>query len=60
MEATLIPMLRKLPLWAADAVMAASELNIINGRSSNRFASSELATRAEAVVMLLNTIEAGK
>lgn len=46
-----------IPTWAEKEVAAAAEAGIVNGRSANRFAPLDSATRAEAVVMILRMLE---
>ncbi|MFD7525004.1 FG-GAP-like repeat-containing protein [Paenibacillus chitinolyticus] len=41
------------PAWARSYVQAAAERGLIDGRSGNRFAPNEKATRAEAAVLLV-------
>lgn len=47
-----------IPQWAKSAVKAVHERGIIQGRGHNKFVPNVTATRAEAVVMLLNMLEA--
>ncbi|MFD0961301.1 S-layer homology domain-containing protein [Paenibacillus chungangensis] len=44
--------------WAKSAVYAVKQLGIIQGKGSNRFAPNDTATRAEAVTMLINLLDA--
>lgn len=46
----------QIPAWSQSAVAQARELGIVRGRSGNRFAPDEHATRAEAVALLLNIL----
>ncbi|NIK78067.1 hypothetical protein FHS15_003205 [Paenibacillus castaneae] len=46
-----------IPVWAKAAVEAAVESGIVKGRSNNRFAPKDTATRAEAVTVLLKALE---
>lgn len=41
------------PKWAKEAIAVVAEQGIVNGRSHNRFAPNETATRVEAVTVLL-------
>ncbi|MFF2092262.1 S-layer homology domain-containing protein [Paenibacillus sp. NPDC058174] len=45
-----------IPVWSREAVEAAREKGIITGRSGNRFAPNDEATRAEAIVLLLKAL----
>ncbi|WP_141505310.1 InlB B-repeat-containing protein [Paenibacillus luteus] len=47
-----------IPVWAKASVQAAKEAGIVNGLGQNRFAPQMTATRAEAIVMILNLLEA--
>lgn len=47
---------KDIPAWGAEYVAAAYEAGIINGKNNNRFAPNDVATRAEAVTMLLRAI----
>ncbi|BBI30822.1 fibronectin type III domain-containing protein [Cohnella abietis] len=47
---------RLIPVWAKGAVEAAREKGIVSGRSGNNFAPNDQATRAEALVILLNAL----
>lgn len=47
----------QIPSWAKAAVAALRELGTVTGRDGNNFAPHDLATRAEAVVMLLRMLE---
>ncbi len=46
--------------WSLPSVAAAAELGIIKGKSGNRFAPTDSATRAEATALLLRLIEVQK
>ncbi|GAA0835786.1 hypothetical protein GCM10008915_22830 [Bifidobacterium pullorum subsp. gallinarum] len=46
-----------IPAWAEKEISAAVDAGIVNGRSGNRFAPLESATRAEAVMMILRMLE---
>jgi len=46
-----------IPSWAKGAVEAIRKLGLVDGRGGNRFAAKEIATRAEATVMLLRMLE---
>lgn len=48
---------QNIPAWAEKEIAAAAEAGIVNGRSGNRFAPQESATRAEAVMMILRMLE---
>lgn len=43
--------------WAGDAVSAAAENGIIKGYPDNTYGPNEIATRAEAVTVILNALE---
>ncbi|OBZ12031.1 hypothetical protein A8L34_17120 [Bacillus sp. FJAT-27264] len=45
-----------IPQWAKGAVEAMHKLEIVNGRSDDKFVPNDTATRAEAVVMLLRML----
>jgi len=47
-----------IPSWAKVAVKALRDLGIVSGRGNNEFSPNDMATRAEAVVMLLRMLEA--
>ncbi|GAE05115.1 S-layer homology domain-containing protein [Paenibacillus sp. JCM 10914] len=47
----------QIPAWASKEITAAAENGIVNGRSGNRFAPSEVTTRAEAVMVILRMLE---
>ncbi|MFS0572875.1 chitobiase/beta-hexosaminidase C-terminal domain-containing protein, partial [Brevibacillus sp. 179-C1.2 HS] len=49
-----------IPQWAKGAVEAIRKLGIVDGRGGNRFVANEIATRAEATVMLLRMLEVNK
>ncbi|MGG3505613.1 S-layer homology domain-containing protein [Paenibacillus lautus] len=46
-----------IPAWAEKEIAAATAAGIVNGRSGNRFAPRDSATRAEAVMMILRMLE---
>ncbi len=46
-----------IPQWAKGAVAALHDSSIINGRGNNKFLPNEMASRAEAVVVLLRLSE---
>jgi len=46
-----------IPAWAAPSVAAAYEAGLVQGRGRNLFAPNELATRAEAVIMILGLLK---
>lgn len=46
-----------IPTWGKGAVVAISKLGIIGGRDGNQYMPNEVATRAEAVVILLRMLE---
>ncbi len=48
---------KDIPQWAKSSIEAIHQLEIINGRSGNRFVPKEFATRAEATVVLLRMLE---
>ncbi|RJE85217.1 hypothetical protein D3P07_21880 [Paenibacillus sp. 1011MAR3C5] len=48
----------RIPAWAKPYVAAAREAGVMNGRGDNRFAPDASATRAEAVTVILNMIDA--
>ncbi|WP_054668852.1 S-layer homology domain-containing protein [Calditerricola satsumensis] len=53
----------RIPRWALPAVKAATAHGLVNGRSDNRFAPNDKATRAEAVTILyriLRTLHNGQ
>lgn len=43
--------------WAKSAVEVIRKLGIIDGRSGNHFVPNEMATRAEATVILIRMLE---
>ncbi|WP_438348188.1 S-layer homology domain-containing protein [Paenibacillus sp. FA6] len=47
-----------IPVWAKSAITTMKELGIISGRGDNKFAPKETATRAEAVTIIMNLLEA--
>ncbi|MED1882652.1 chitobiase/beta-hexosaminidase C-terminal domain-containing protein, partial [Brevibacillus borstelensis] len=49
-----------IPQWAKGAVEAICKLGIVDGRGGNRFVANEIATRAEATVILLRMLEVNK
>lgn len=48
----------QIPDWAKPYVAAAQEAGVMNGRGDNRFAPAASSTRAEAVVVILNMLDA--
>ena len=46
----------EIPAWAGGYVVAAYEADVMRGRSNGRFAPLAQATRAEALVLLLNML----
>ncbi|MFB4326751.1 discoidin domain-containing protein [Priestia sp. BR_2] len=48
----------QIPAWAKPYVAAAQEAGVMNGRGDNRFAPAASATRAEAVTVILNMLDA--
>jgi hexosaminidase len=48
----------QIPAWAKPYVAAAQEAGMMNGRGDNRFAPTASATRAEAVTVILNMLDA--
>ena len=46
-----------IPNWAKGAAEAIRKLGIVSGRGGNKFVPNDIATRAEAVVMLLRMLE---
>ena len=48
----------QIPVWAKPYVAAAQEAGVMNGRGDNRFAPAASATRAEAVTVILNMLDA--
>ncbi|MDI4649600.1 InlB B-repeat-containing protein [Cohnella sp. F6_2S_P_1] len=47
---------KDIPAWAKGAIVALSQLGIIEGKGANRYAPGNPATRAEAVTVLLNML----
>jgi tripartite motif-containing protein 71 len=47
-----------IPVWGKSAIAAMKELGIISGRGDNKFAPKETASRAEAVKIIMNLLEA--
>jgi len=47
----------QIPQWAKPYVATAVKYHLFGGREGNRFAPSDSATRAEASVVLLNTLK---
>lgn len=45
------------PNWAAPYIAAAVENSLVSGIGQNRFAPNQIATRAEAVVLIVNLLE---
>ncbi|MFC5701628.1 S-layer homology domain-containing protein [Cohnella faecalis] len=45
-----------MPQWAKSSVEAARKEGIVSGRNGNQFVPNGTATRAEAIVILLNTL----
>ncbi|WP_054027447.1 X2-like carbohydrate binding domain-containing protein [Bacillus sp. FJAT-28004] len=50
----------EIPAWAKSAVYVMKEAEILKGRSGNMFAPKAQATRAEAITIILNLLQAGK
>jgi len=46
-----------IPVWSKPYVAAAYDAGLISGRGGNRFASVDMLTRAEAIVILLRVID---
>lgn len=46
-----------IPFWAKGYTAKAAQEGIIEGRSNNRFEPSSMATRAEAVIMLVRMLQ---
>jgi hypothetical protein len=46
-----------IPSWAVGAVEALREMGLLQGRGKNRFAPNEVATRAEAITVILRFLE---
>lgn len=49
-----------IPVWARGAVKAVFEKGLIQGRTGNKFAPNETATRAEAVTVISKMLKANK
>lgn len=47
----------EIALWAKGAVLTAKQLGIVNGRGDNLFVPNGIATRAEAVTMIMNLLQ---
>ncbi|WP_246315781.1 S-layer homology domain-containing protein [Paenibacillus foliorum] len=47
----------EIPQWALPFISQAKELGLVQGRENNRFEPNNLATRAEAVIVLMRMIE---
>ncbi|MUT68311.1 S-layer homology domain-containing protein [Paenibacillus sp. NEAU-GSW1] len=45
-----------IPVWAKGSIAAVKQLGLVNGRSGNRFAPDDTATRAEAVMIIMNLL----
>ncbi|KRE55880.1 S-layer homology domain-containing protein [Paenibacillus sp. Soil750] len=43
--------------WAKGAVLTAKQLGIVNGRGDNQFVPNGIATRAEAVTLIINLLQ---
>ncbi|WP_221469273.1 S-layer homology domain-containing protein [Cohnella nanjingensis] len=50
----------KIPAWAKGAVAAVHAAGIVKGREGNKFDPTATATRAEAVVMIMNMLQSKK
>ncbi|OMD65195.1 hypothetical protein BSK48_23760 [Paenibacillus odorifer] len=48
---------KDVPAWAVPYIAAAAEAGIVNGIGQNRFAPNQVASRAEAVTIILNLLE---
>ncbi|WP_256758826.1 S-layer homology domain-containing protein [Cohnella sp. WQ 127256] len=48
----------EIPAWARSAIFSIKELGILKGRSHNIFAPQATATRAEAITLIMNLIQA--
>lgn len=46
----------QIPNWARASVAAAVEAGIVRGKTGNRFAAADIATRAEAVAAIMNLL----
>ncbi|WP_424767088.1 asparaginase domain-containing protein [Paenibacillus sp. sgz302251] len=51
---------KDIPAWATGAVKAVADKGILTGRSGNKFAPKETATRAEAVTVMIKMLKAEK
>jgi L-asparaginase type II len=51
---------KDIPAWAKGAVKAIADKGILTGRSGNKFAPKETATRAEAVTVMIKMLKAEK
>ncbi|MDR6880816.1 S-layer homology domain-containing protein [Bacillus sp. 3255] len=47
----------EIPVWAGSAVASISKLGILQGRNLNRFEPQAQATRAEAIILMLNILD---
>lgn len=47
----------EVPNWAVPYIAAAAEKSLVSGTGQNRFAPNQTATRAEAVVLIMNLLE---
>lgn len=47
----------EVPNWAVPYIAAAAENSLVSGTGQNRFAPNQIATRAEAVVLIMNLLE---
>ncbi|MNG35336.1 hypothetical protein D3C84_1220460 [compost metagenome] len=45
------------PKWAAPYIAAAVDKSLVNGTGQNKFAPHRVATRAEAVTLIVNLLE---
>jgi hypothetical protein len=48
---------KDIPAWAVPYIAAAADAGLVNGIGQNRFAPNQVATRAEAVTLILNVLE---
>ncbi|OZQ70038.1 hypothetical protein CA596_24380 [Paenibacillus odorifer] len=48
---------KDVPAWAVPYIAAAADAGIVNGIGQNRFAPNQVASRAEAVTIILNLLE---
>ncbi|GGF90039.1 hypothetical protein GCM10010912_39030 [Paenibacillus albidus] len=48
---------KDVPKWAVPYIAAAADVGLVNGVGQNRFAPNQIATRAEAVAIILNLLE---